>query len=138
MNIKEVSERLNISRETLRYWEGKGLIPTVPRDKSGYRDYTEKEVKWVLFTKAMRKAGMSIDSLVEFVNLYRSKADTREAQKALLQEQYDQLVQQRHQLDQTINYLKYKLDHFESHVLPFLEEEAYYEMRKEKLLDRDE
>lgn len=138
MNIKQVIERLGISKETLRYWENNGLMPEVPRNKSGYRDYTENEIKWALFIKAMRKAGMSVESLIEFVHLYREKSDTRDAQKALIQEQYDSLVAQRDELNKTISYLKYKLDHFESHVLSFLDEEAYYEMRKEKLLDKNE
>ena len=45
MNIKEVSERLDIPKETLRYWENSGLIPEVPRNASGYRNYTENEIK---------------------------------------------------------------------------------------------
>ena len=120
MNIKQVSDRLGISKETLRYWEHNGLIPEVPRNQSGYRDYTENEIKWALFIKAMRKAGMSVEFLIEFVKLYRSKTDARDAQKALIQEQYDKMVEQRKELDKTISYLKYKLDHFDSHVLSFL------------------
>lgn len=137
MNIKEVSERLDIPKETLRYWESNGLIPEVPRNSSGYRDYTENEVKWALFIKVMRKAGMSVESLIEFVDLFRSKNDNRAAQKALIQEQYDSLIEKRQELDKTINYLAYKLDHFESHTIPFLEEEDYYELRKEKMLNHD-
>lgn len=137
MNIKEVSERLDIPKETLRYWESNGLIPEVPRNSSGYRDYTENEVKWALFIKAMRKAGMSVESLIEFVDLFHSKNDNRAAQKALIQEQYDSLIEKRQELDKTINYLGYKLDHFESHTIPFLEEEDYYELRKEKMLNHD-
>ena len=49
MNIKEVSEKLDISKETLRYWENVGLIPEVPRNSSGYRDYNENEIKWGSF-----------------------------------------------------------------------------------------
>lgn len=138
MNIKQVSERLGISKETLRYWENNGLIPTVPRNKSGYRDYTENEIKWALFIKAMRKAGMSIESLIEFVHLYREKTDTRADQKALIQRRYDELVDQRQELDKTISYLKYKLDHFESHVLSFLDEESYYEQRKSNILPQND
>ena len=80
MNIKEVSERLDIPKEMLRYWENSGLIPKVPRNDSGHRDYTEREIKWALFVKAMRNAGMSVDSLIEFVNLYRNNKDSRDAQ----------------------------------------------------------
>lgn len=137
MNIKEVSERLDIPKETLRYWENNGLIPEVPRNESGYRDYTEKEIKWALFIKAMRKAGMSVESLIEFVKLYRSDTASREAQKSLVQEQYDQLVQKRDELDKTLNYLSYKLENFDSHVVPFLEEEEYYNLHKKKMLERE-
>lgn len=135
MNIKEVSEKLDISKETLRYWETVGLIPEVPRNSSGYRDYTENEIKWALFVKAMRKSGMSVESLIEFVELYHANKDSREAQKSLVQEQYDILVARRNEMNKTINYLAYKLEHFEDHVMPFLEEEDYYELRKESLLD---
>lgn len=135
MNIKEVSERLDIPKETLRYWENNGLIPKVPRNASGYRDYTENEIKWALFIKAMRKVGMSVESLIEFVGLYREHSDNREAQRSLVQEQYDTLLAKRNELDKTLNYLSYKLDHFEDHVVPFLDEEEYYQLSKKKMLE---
>lgn len=137
MNIKEVSERLDIPKETLCYWENSGLIPKVPRNDSGYRDYTEREIKWALFVKAMRNAGMSVDSLIEFVNLYRNNKDSCDAQKSLIKEQYETLVKKRDELNKTINYFAYKLDHFESHVIPFLEEDEYYQLRKKKMLKQD-
>ncbi|WP_283583975.1 MerR family transcriptional regulator [Limosilactobacillus difficilis] len=135
MNIKQVSEQLDVPRETLRYWESVGLLPKVPRNSSGYRNCTENEIKWVLFIKSMRKAGMSVESLIDFVKLYREHQDSRAAQKSLVQEQYDQLVARRNELNKTINYLKYKLDHFDKHVIPFLEEQDYYELRKKVILD---
>lgn len=138
MNIKEASECLQIPKETLRYWENNGLIPPVPRNRSGYREYTEKEMKWALFIKAMRNAGMSVESLTELVHLYHQPGDTKAEQKALIQEQYDQLQAKRDKLNQTLSYLKYKLDHFEDHVLPFLEEKAYYDLRKERIMHPDD
>ena len=135
MNIKQVSEQLDVPRETLRYWESVGLLLKVPRNSSGYRNYTENEIKWVLFIKSMRKAGMSVESLIDFVKLYREHQDSRAAQKSLVQEQYDQLVARRNELNKTINYLKYKLDHFDKHFIPFLEEQDYYELRKKVILD---
>ena len=41
MKIAEVSKLLDISADTLRYYERIGLIPKIHRDKSGNRDYTE-------------------------------------------------------------------------------------------------
>lgn len=40
MTIKEVSQRLGMTPDTLRYYERVGLIPPVNRNKNGIRDYT--------------------------------------------------------------------------------------------------
>lgn len=86
----------------------------------------------------MRHAGMSVGSLIDFVNLYREHGNGLEAQKSLIQEQYDHLLAKRNELDKTLNYLSYKLDHFEDHVMPFLDEEEYYEMRKKQMIDNQD
>lgn len=49
MTIAEVSEKFDVSQDTLRYYERIGLIPRVNRYKSGIRDYTEEDCKWVEF-----------------------------------------------------------------------------------------
>lgn len=36
MTIKEVSEKYNISQDTLRYYERVGMIPSVTRTAGGY------------------------------------------------------------------------------------------------------
>lgn len=133
MNIKKVSERFQVPAPTLRYWEELGLIPPVPRNKSGYRNYGDKEIKWVLFILAMRRAGMSLASLRQLVDLYRHHHDDRQAQKALLQQQYDKLKAQRDEINKTLSYLGYKIDHFQDHYIPFLDEEDYYQHAAKKL-----
>lgn len=128
MNIAQVSEKFDITKETLRYWERSGLLPEIPRNESGYRDYGEYELNWVFFIQVMRKAGVSIEALVEFVELYRLKTDTRAAQKQLLIEQRDKLEQQKREIEKTLNYLNYKLDNFESHVLNYEIEKLHYKI----------
>ena len=47
MTINEVSKKFGLSQETLRYYERIGLIPAINRNKSGIRDYCEKDCKWI-------------------------------------------------------------------------------------------
>jgi DNA-binding transcriptional MerR regulator len=54
MTIAEVSKKFELSQDTLRYYERIGLIPGVNRNKSGIRDYTEEDCRWVEFIKCMR------------------------------------------------------------------------------------
>ena len=65
MKINEVSKMYDITADTLRYYERIGLIPTVNRNESGIRDYTETDCNWVNFAKCMRAAGISVESLIE-------------------------------------------------------------------------
>ncbi|MBP1309369.1 DNA-binding transcriptional MerR regulator [Paenibacillus sp. 1182] len=55
MLIAEVSKKFELSQDTLRYYERIGLIPRVNRNKSGIRDYTEEDCRWVEYIKCMRE-----------------------------------------------------------------------------------
>ena len=39
MNIREVSQKYALSVDTLRYYERIGLLPPIPLDQKGHRDY---------------------------------------------------------------------------------------------------
>lgn len=51
LNIKEISEEFDLSRDTLRYWERVGLLPKIKRNASGYREYSETDKNWVFIFK---------------------------------------------------------------------------------------
>ena len=46
MTIKEVSEELGLTQDTLRYYEKVGMIPSVTRTEGGIRDYQENDIAW--------------------------------------------------------------------------------------------
>ena len=116
MTIGEVSEKFDITTDTLRYYERIGLIPPVPRKKNGIRDYDEKACGWVSFVKCMRSAGVQIEALIEYVALMQ--ADTGlERRKDILIEQRARLQQQAENLHATIERLNYKIDHYQELIL---------------------
>ena len=51
MTIAQVSEKYNISADTLRYYEKIGLIPPVRRTPGGIRDYSSEDCGWVEFIR---------------------------------------------------------------------------------------
>ncbi len=89
--FSEVSERSNISQDTLRYYERIGLLPSVHRSESGIRDYTDLDVRRVGFIKCMRSAGLSIEVLIEYMGLVQQGDQTVEGRKEILLEQRDLL-----------------------------------------------
>ena len=84
MTIAEVSRKYDISADTLRYYERIGLIPPVPRTRGGLRDYGEESCGWIQLMKCMRAAGVQIEALIEYVDLFQQGDATLDARKALL------------------------------------------------------
>ncbi len=127
MKISEVSKRYDLSADTLRYYEHVKLIPGVPRNKNGIREYTEENCKWIEFVKCMRGAGLPIDVLAQYVTLSQQGDATIDARKRLLIEQRDLLKQRVQEMQETLQRLDYKIKTYEKLVLP-----------KEKELNKEE
>lgn len=117
MLIAEVSEKYNLTADTLRYYERIGLIPPVNRNHSGIRDYTEEDCNWVHFMKCMRGAGLSIEVLVEYVTMVQQGNSTIKARKELLIEQRSRLAENIKEMQETLERLDKKIDGYEDRVL---------------------
>ncbi len=117
MTIAEVSRKYAISQDTLRYYERIGLIPGINRNKSGIRDYSEEDCKWVEFIKCMRNAGLPIEALIEYVTLFQQGDETIEARKQLLTEQRTALLGRMEDMKKTLDRLNYKIESYEQSVV---------------------
>ena len=113
MTIAEVSRKYDISADTLRYYERIGLIPPVPRTRGGLRDYGEESCGWIQLMKCMRAAGVQIEPLIEYVDLFQQGDATLDARKALLVEQRDQLVSRMAEMQASLDLLNQKIDRYE-------------------------
>ncbi|WKY43121.1 MerR family transcriptional regulator [Eubacteriaceae bacterium ES2] len=110
MTITEVSKLYDISQDTLRYYERIGLIPAVPRTKSGNRDYDEASCAWIELAKCMRSAGMPIEPLIEYCSLTQQGDETIVARKDLLVEERNKIQEKMEEMQKTLDRLNYKID----------------------------
>ncbi len=117
MTITEVAREYGITADTLRYYERIGLLPPVHRNSSGNRDYTQKDCQWVQFIKCMRKAGLSIEALIEYVSLFDQGEQTTLARKSILIEQRSQLQERLHEMEETLALLDRKIEHYDDMIL---------------------
>ena len=113
MTIAEVSKKYDITPDTLRYYERIGLIPAVPRSRSGIRDYDADSIHWIELMKCMRKAGVQIEALIEYVELYKKGDETIEARKNILLEQREQLIARMNDMQASLDRLNSKIDRYE-------------------------
>ena len=116
MTIKQVCQRYGLTQDTLRYYERIGIIPPVPRNKSGIRDYDEHDLGWVENAVCLRNAGVPVESIAEYVKLYQAGDETFAARRDLLSHVLADLTEQRSQLDAAIQKLTYKVSRYEAAV----------------------
>ena len=74
MNIKSASDLLGISADTIRYYERVGLVPPITRTSTGIRDFQDQDIEALEFIKCFRSAGVSVDSLVDYMSLFQKVA----------------------------------------------------------------
>ena len=117
MTITEVSKKYGISPDTLRYYERIGLIPAVPRNRSGIRDYDEAACGWVELMKCMRAAGVQIDALIDYVALCQQGDGTAAQRKAILGEQRRQLADRMADMQRSLDRLDEKIAQYEEVLL---------------------
>ncbi len=110
MTIAEVSKKYDITQDTLRYYERIGLLPEVPRTKSGIRNFDEQSCKWVEFIKCMRSAGMTIEILLDYMTLFKQGKETVSERKNLLIGQRQVLENKKKEIQNTIKRLDHKIE----------------------------
>lgn len=113
MTIKEVAEKYHISQDTLRYYEKVKMIPKVTRTSGGIRDYQEEDLKWVELAICMRNAGLPIETMIEYLELFQKGDETIPARLELLNSQMDVLKKQKEQIEETMDRLSYKISRYE-------------------------
>lgn len=110
MTIAEVSKKYDLTPDTIRYYEKEGLIPRVPRNKSGIRDFDESSCRWIEFIKCMRNAGLSIEVLSKYVKLMNEGLETAKERKQLLEGQRESLLKRQKDINDTIDRINYKIE----------------------------
>lgn len=117
MTIGEVSKNLNISIDTLRYYERIGLIGPIPKTKSRIRDFDKISIKQIEFVKCMRSANFPIEMLTKYMNLYKKGDSTFEQRRKILIQQRQNVVKQIEELQRAKEKLDYKVQLYDKKIL---------------------
>lgn len=113
MTIKQICEQYGLTADTLRYYEKIGVIPPVHRSASGIRNYTPEDIGWIENAVCMRSAGVPVESIIQYVQLYQNGSDTIAMRRDLLSHVLEDLKEQRRQLDAAIDRLSYKVSRYD-------------------------
>lgn len=121
--ISKVSEMTGVSAYTLRYYEKIGLLPPPNRKNGGTRLYTDTDIQFMNFLNSLKKTGMSLEDIIEFVKdgCIWKKVDVGEDIKSsikkrieILRKHLKKMEIQRQELDSIIALTKEKLSIYDS------------------------
>lgn len=88
LKIGQVAKQSDISVETVRYYEKRGLLPTPQRLDSGYRVYPETVLQRLHFIHRCKDLGFSLQEIRELLNLQTEP----ETSSALVKEQVEHKI----------------------------------------------
>ena len=119
MTIGEVSKKLDIPIDTLRYYEKIGLIGPVPKTKSGIRDYDDISIRQIEFIKCMRSANLPIEELIKYMNLFKEGDKTLKERKQIIVNQRENVIKQIEELKKVKERLDHKLELYDEQLLEY-------------------
>ncbi len=93
MNIGEAARLSGVSAKMVRHYESLGLLPSVPRSDSGYRQYGDGEVHTLRFIKRARELGFSMDEIGQLVGLWRNRRRASASVRRIAQKHAEDLAE---------------------------------------------
>ena len=112
--VGEMARMLEVPTSTLRYYDKEGLLPFVERSSGGIRMFRDSDFEWLRIIGCMKKAGMPIKAIREYIQLALSGDDTIDARLELFQRQRESLRAQLAELEHTLSMVEYKCWYYET------------------------
>jgi DNA-binding transcriptional MerR regulator len=107
--IQEVSEATDLPSSTLRYYEEMGLLEPIGRATNGHRRFSDSDVRRVNLIKKLRRIGMSLEAMRDFLALYRGGSSTARQRREILEVHREAVQAQMDELVQMLGFIDYKI-----------------------------
>ena len=112
--VGEMAKLLGITASTLRYYDKEGLLPFVERSSGGIRMFQESDFEWLQVIGCMKKAGMSIKDIRQYIEMALQGDETIGLRLAMFRHQQEALKQQMEELQRTMQMVDYKCWYYET------------------------
>ena len=108
--VKEVSEILNLSEHTIRYYTDQGIVE-VKRDQNNRRLFDEQAIDWLRGARYLKGLGMSIEDIKQFHALCKQDGDEAiQARLDILLKQQTQVLEELEHAKKRVEYLNHKIE----------------------------
>lgn len=105
--IGQVSEMFGLPISTLRYYDKEGLFPEMKRE-SGIRRFSEKELEALRVIECLKKSGLEIKDIKQFMQWCAKGSETYPLRKELFIKQKAAVEAEMEHTNQVLDMLKFK------------------------------
>lgn len=106
-SIGEISKMFQLPISTLRYYDKEGLFPHLKR-VNGVRQFSESEVETLRVIDCLKKSGLEIKDIKEYMALCSLGNTTLKQRKAIFEKQKEEVLQEMEKLQKVLSMLNYK------------------------------
>jgi DNA-binding transcriptional MerR regulator len=80
MKIGQVAAGADVSVDTVRFYERRGLLPAPQRRPSGYREYAPTAVERIRMARTLQQLGLTLDEIGEVLQAHDAGTATCESE----------------------------------------------------------
>lgn len=112
--VGEMAKLLGVPASTLRYYDQEGLLPFVERSSGGMRMFHDSDYEWLQIIECLKKTGMPLKDIREFVRMAMQGDETIEARLEMMIKQREAVRKKLEELQQTLETLDFKCWYYET------------------------
>lgn len=106
--MMQICRETGMTYQTLKYYCNEGLVPGVKRDRNNRRIFDEKDLKWIRDLVCLKKCGMSIQEMKEYLDLCLEGESTIPQRKEMLTKKQAALRSTIRELEDSVTYINLK------------------------------
>ena len=112
-SMKDVCRKTGMTYEALKFYCNQGLVPNVKRDSNNYRVFDDRDVAWIESLGCLKRCGMSIQEMKDYVGLCKQGQASIPERQVLLDQKRGQLLERIRELEDAVRYIDWKQGFYE-------------------------
>ena len=111
--MMQTCRETNLTYQALKFYCNEGLVPNVKRDKNNRRIFDERDVAWINSLTCLKKCGMSIQEMKEYLDLCLQGESTIPQRKVMLAQKQEALRESIQELEESVAYIDWKQNFYD-------------------------
>ena len=111
--MMQACKETGMTYQALKFYCNEGLVPNVKRDKNNRRVFDERDIAWISSLTCLKRCGMSIQEMKEYLSLCLLGESTITQRKEMLAQKQEALRVQMKELEQSIAYIDWKQNFYD-------------------------